>query len=75
MQVGGFQALSLDFKRYLYGNFPKAILFILSATYFLLLLMFRSVLLPLKAVIMNVLSVARRMACWSSSSSGATSTC
>ena len=57
MQVGGFQAVSLDFNRYLYGNFPKAIAFILGATFILLLLMFRSVLLPLKAVIMNVLSV------------------
>ncbi|HEX6541087.1 MAG TPA: MMPL family transporter [Ktedonobacterales bacterium] len=57
MQVGGFQAVSLDFNSYLYGNFPKAIAFILGATFVLLLLMFRSVLLPLKAVIMNVLSV------------------
>ncbi|WIG61772.1 MAG: Integral membrane protein [Ktedonobacterales bacterium] len=55
--VGGFQATSLDFNRYLYGNFPKAILFILVATYILLLIMFRSVILPLKAVLMNVLSV------------------
>lgn len=58
VQVGGFQAVSLDFNRYLYDNFPKAILFILLATYVLLLIMFRSVLLPLKAVLMNVLSVS-----------------
>ncbi len=58
MQVGGLQALSLDFTRYLYGNFPKAILFILIADLLLLLLMFRSLLLPLKAVIVNVLSLA-----------------
>jgi RND superfamily putative drug exporter len=57
MQVGGFQAVSLDFNRYLYGNFPKAIAFILGATFILLLLMFRSLLLPIKAIIMNVLSV------------------
>ena len=56
--VGGFQATSQDFTRYLYDNFPKAILFVLIATFFLLLLMFRSVLLPLKAVLMNVLSVS-----------------
>src|SRR5262249_23285557 len=56
--VGGFQATSLDFNRYLYGNFPRAIAFVLLATFFLLLLMFRSVLLPLKAVLMNVLSVS-----------------
>ncbi|HST86739.1 MAG TPA: MMPL family transporter [Ktedonobacterales bacterium] len=56
--VGGFQAVSLDFNRYLYDNFPRAILFILLATFVLLLIMFRSLLLPLKAVLMNALSVA-----------------
>jgi uncharacterized membrane protein YdfJ with MMPL/SSD domain len=58
VQVGGFQAVTQDFNNYLYGNFPKAILFILGATYVLLLLMFRSVFLPLKAILMNVLSVS-----------------
>ena len=57
VQVGGFQAVSLDFNRYLYSNFPKTIAFILIATYILLLFMFRSVVLPLKAILMNVLSV------------------
>ena len=56
--IGGDQADSLDFNNYLYGNFPRAIVFILVATYILLLLMFRSVLLPLKAVLMNILSVS-----------------
>ena len=58
VQVGGIQAVYLDFDRYLYSNFPRAIIFILVATYILLLVMFRSVLLPLKALIMNTLSVA-----------------
>ncbi|MDQ6659421.1 MAG: MMPL family transporter, partial [Chloroflexota bacterium] len=58
ISVGGVQAFYLDFDRHLYENFPKAILFILGATYILLLLMFRSVLLPLKAILMNVLSVS-----------------
>jgi RND superfamily putative drug exporter len=56
--VGGSQASSMDFNDYLYGNFPRAILFILAATFVLLLVMFRSILLPLKAVLMNVLSVS-----------------
>ncbi len=56
--VGGSQADSLDFNNYLYGNFPRAIVFIMIATYILLLLMFRSLLLPLKAILMNVLSVS-----------------
>lgn len=55
--VGGSQASSLDYNRALYGKFPVTVLFILLATYILLLAMFRSVLLPLKAVLMNVLSV------------------
>ncbi|MDQ2907314.1 MAG: MMPL family transporter [Chloroflexota bacterium] len=58
IRVGGLQALSLDLDRALYRNFPQMIFFILVATYLLLLLMFRSVLLPLKAVLMNTLSVA-----------------
>ncbi len=57
VQVGGQQANDLDFDRYLYSNFPFSILFILGATFILLLLMFRSLLLPLKAILMNVLSV------------------
>jgi RND superfamily putative drug exporter len=55
--VGGVQAVTLDFNGNLYGNFPKAVLFILITTFVLLLIMFRSVLLPLKAVLMNVLSI------------------
>ena len=58
VQVGGTQATVLDFDRALYNNFPKAILFILSTTFLLLLLLFRSLLLPLKALLMNVLSVS-----------------
>ncbi|HEU5199030.1 MAG TPA: MMPL family transporter, partial [Ktedonobacterales bacterium] len=56
--VGGFQAVTLDFDRFLYNRFPITILFILIATYILLLIMFRSVLLPLKAVLMNILSIS-----------------
>jgi uncharacterized membrane protein YdfJ with MMPL/SSD domain len=58
VQVGGTQALTLDFDRFLYSNFPKAILFVLGATFLLLLLLFRSLLLPLKALLMNVLSLS-----------------
>jgi RND superfamily putative drug exporter len=56
--VGGLQAVTLDFDRYLYGNFPRAIAFILVATFVLLMIMFRSLLLPLKAVVVNVLSIS-----------------
>lgn len=57
IRVGGLQALSVDLDSALYRNFPRTILVILATTYFLLLLMFRSALLPLKAVLMNTLSV------------------
>ncbi len=56
--VGGVQAFSVDFNNYLYGNFPKAILFILITTFLTLTLLFRSILLPIKAVVMNLLSIA-----------------
>ena len=58
VMAGGYQAVSLDFTRYLYSNFPKAILFVLAATFLLLLIMFRSLLLPLKAVVVNALSIS-----------------
>jgi RND superfamily putative drug exporter len=56
--VGGAQATSMDFNGSLYGAFPRAALFIIVATFILLLVMFRSALIPLKAVIMNVLSIS-----------------
>ncbi|WP_376794428.1 MMPL family transporter [Thermogemmatispora sp.] len=56
--VGGARVVDLDFNRTLYGNFSRACIFILVATYALLLLTFRSLFLPLKAILMNVLSVA-----------------
>ncbi len=55
--VGGTTAGQQDFIERLYGSFPGAILFIVVATYLVLLLLFRSVVLPLKAVLMNSLSV------------------
>ncbi len=55
--VGGLQAITLDFNNYLYGNFPRALIFMLAATFLLLMILFRSIVLPLKAVIMNVLSI------------------
>ncbi len=56
--VGGDQASSVDFDRYLFGNFPRAILFITLATLVLLTIMFRSLLIPIKAILMNVISIS-----------------
>jgi RND superfamily putative drug exporter len=58
IRVGGARAINLDFDRVLYGNFFRALIFILVATYILLLFTFRSLLLPLKAILMNVLSIS-----------------
>ena len=57
MLVGGGPPAVLDIVRQLYTTFPRAVLLILATTYLVLLLLFRSVLLPLKAIAMNALSL------------------
>ena len=54
----GFRAQNEDFINAVYGNFPLMILLIAVITFILLARAFRSLLLPLKAVILNVISVA-----------------
>ncbi|HEX5027460.1 MAG TPA: MMPL family transporter [Gaiellaceae bacterium] len=56
--VGGEAAQSADFLDAVYGNFPLMILAISGLTFVLLARAFRSILLPLKAVLLNLLSVA-----------------
>ena len=51
--VGGTRVVSLDFNNALYSRFWRALLFVLLATYLLLFALFRSVILPLKAIVMN----------------------
>ena len=55
--VGGGAAGLKDFVDRLYTDFPKAVLLILVITYVVLAVLFRSVVLPLKAVLLNVLSL------------------
>ena len=55
--VGGGAAGLKDFVDRLYTDFPKAVLLILGITYVVLAILFRSVVLPLKAVLLNVLSL------------------
>jgi putative drug exporter of the RND superfamily len=57
VQVDGGAAEVSDVVGRLYSEFPKAILFIAVTTYALLLLLFRSLVLPLKALVMNALSL------------------
>ncbi len=56
--VDGGTAGDMDYVSSLYTDFPYAILVIALTTYVALMLLFRSVLLPLKAIIMNTLSIA-----------------
>jgi len=56
--AGGGPAQGVDFLDQVYGAFPWLVLGVLALTYALLLRAFRSLLLPLKAVILNLLSVA-----------------
>jgi putative drug exporter of the RND superfamily len=56
-QVGGSAAQNFDFIDAVYGNFPLMIGLIALITFILLARAFRSLLLPLKAVLLNMLSV------------------
>jgi putative drug exporter of the RND superfamily len=58
VRVGGLPAQNQDFIDAVYGNFPLMIALIATVTFILLARAFRSLLLPLKAVILNVVSVA-----------------
>jgi RND superfamily putative drug exporter len=55
--VGGSPAFGKDFVDRISGSMGLIALFVLSLSYVVLLLLLRSVLLPLKAVVMNLLSV------------------
>ena len=55
--IGGEAALSADFLDAVYGSFPLLLLLISVLTFLLLARAFRSLVLPLKAVLLNLLSV------------------
>ncbi len=57
MLIGGAPAGSVDISRQLYRDFPRAIAIVLAATFLILLVLLRSVILPIKAVLMNCLSL------------------
>jgi RND superfamily putative drug exporter len=57
-RVGGRPASTADFTDAVYGSFPLMIALIAITTFILLARAFRSLLLPLKAILLNVLSVA-----------------
>jgi RND superfamily putative drug exporter len=58
VRAGGASPQGVDFLHVAYGAFPWLVLAVLVLTYLLLMRAFRSLILPLKAVILNLLSVA-----------------
>jgi RND superfamily putative drug exporter len=58
VRVGGIQSQNDDFIKAVYSNFPLMIALIGIITFILLARAFRSLLLPAKAVLLNVVSVA-----------------
>ena len=57
VNVGGISAFQEDLNEEIVGRLPLVIAALLVSSYLLLLVLLRSVLLPLKAVIMNLLSI------------------
>jgi RND superfamily putative drug exporter len=55
--VSSFTALSVDFSQYLGSRYPYFFGAILGLSFLLLMAVFRSVLVPLKAVLVNLLSI------------------
>jgi RND superfamily putative drug exporter len=56
-KVGGNSAIQVDFDGIVQGSMWKIVLFVLLLSYLVLMVLLRSVVLPLKAVLMNLLSV------------------
>jgi putative drug exporter of the RND superfamily len=57
VQVTGFVAQGIDFSDYLASRLPYFFAAVLTLSFILLMVVFRSLLVPLKAVIMNLLSI------------------
>ena len=56
--LGGVAAVDRDFVHAVYGNFPYVLAFVLILTLILLARAFRSIVLPIKAAILNLVSLA-----------------
>jgi uncharacterized membrane protein YdfJ with MMPL/SSD domain len=57
VDVGGETARGQDVRAQISGSMWKIVLFVLALSYLVLMVMLRSLLLPLKAVLMNLLSI------------------
>jgi RND superfamily putative drug exporter len=58
VEVGGYAATNNDFEHAVLSALPKVVATVFLVTFVLLAISFRSVVLPLKALVMNTLSVA-----------------
>jgi putative drug exporter of the RND superfamily len=58
LSVGGQTASDMDATEFLRGRTPRAIGFVMAMTFVILFLLLGSVVLPLKAIVMNFVSVA-----------------
>ncbi len=56
--LGGVPAVDRDFIHAVYGNFPYVLAFVVILTLILLARAFRSIVLPIKAAILNLISLA-----------------
>ena len=56
--VGGGTADDADFTNTLKSNIPYVLVFVLTAAFLLLMVTFRSIVVPIKAIALNLLSVA-----------------
>lgn len=57
LRVGGGTALVQDFDAEMFGSLPRVMLAVIALTFLLLFAFFRSVAVPLKAILANLLSV------------------
>ncbi len=55
--LGGVAPEERDFVHAVYGNFPYVLAFVVLLTFLLLMRAFRSIVLPLKAVVLNLISL------------------
>ncbi|MBT4981449.1 MAG: MMPL family transporter [Euryarchaeota archaeon] len=58
LQVAGFAAYSLDTLDAIAENLPMALAFIFISTIILIFIQVRSVIIPIKAIVMNILSIS-----------------
>jgi putative drug exporter of the RND superfamily len=57
LTLGGVSPEDRDFVHAVYGKFPYVLTFVILLTFLLLMRAFRSILLPLKAVVLNLISL------------------